>query len=312
MHAASLWSWYCSCVGLGLLCREPTATVIRPLFAMHLVIDQERADLPMDRLCPPCLKVLVITHEKARVEDMSDYFTKKFAPLEVLYLVGRSYKASPTCTPDETLFDLWKDLGIGWVGLDWDGLGRWGSVGFVGFGGVRLGWVGWIGIGWVGLGWNGLGRVGWIGSVGFGGVRLGGIGLGPVGWVGGARWGWVGSDGLGSLELGLVGLGWVEWIVLGLRGRAYRLPSMSALESTTSSSWRSGLRVMTAPKRRLSCACLGGAKNIPTLDLPFTLPSHPNPSHQVHSLYFHIPLFLPDRPTPQRLIRTARRGTSTR
>ena len=110
MPAASLWSWYCSSVGLGLLCREPTATVIRPLFAMHLVIDQERADRPMDRLCSPCQKVLVITHEKARVEDMSDYFQKKFHPLEVVYLVGRSYKASPQCKPEETLFDAWKDL----------------------------------------------------------------------------------------------------------------------------------------------------------------------------------------------------------
>ena len=48
MPAASLWSWYCSCVDLGLLCREPTATVIRPLFAMHLVIDRERENRPSE------------------------------------------------------------------------------------------------------------------------------------------------------------------------------------------------------------------------------------------------------------------------
>ena len=59
---------------------------------------------------PPCRKVLVITHEKARVEDMDDYFAKKFYPLKVIYLIGRSYKASPECSPDETLFDAWKEL----------------------------------------------------------------------------------------------------------------------------------------------------------------------------------------------------------
>ena len=52
MPAASLWSWYGSCVDLGLLCREPTATIIRLLFAMHFVIDQERADRP-NPIVPP-------------------------------------------------------------------------------------------------------------------------------------------------------------------------------------------------------------------------------------------------------------------
>ena len=41
---------------------------------------------------------------------MDDYFAKKFHPLQVCYVIGRSYKAAPECEPDETLFDAWKDL----------------------------------------------------------------------------------------------------------------------------------------------------------------------------------------------------------
>ena len=40
---------------------------------------------------------------------MTDYFQKKFYPLQVLYLIGRSYRASPECEPDKTLFDAWKE-----------------------------------------------------------------------------------------------------------------------------------------------------------------------------------------------------------
>ena len=55
-------------------------------------------------------EVLVITHEKARTADMDDYFAKKFHPLQVLYVIGRSYKMSPECTPWVTLYDAWKEL----------------------------------------------------------------------------------------------------------------------------------------------------------------------------------------------------------
>ena len=41
--------------------------------------------------------------------QLDDYFTRKFAPLHPLYVIGRSYKAEPTCHPSETLFDAWKD-----------------------------------------------------------------------------------------------------------------------------------------------------------------------------------------------------------
>ena len=59
---------------------------------------------------PPFPKILVITHEEARVEDMDDYFAKKFYPMRVLYVIGRSYKAEPECRPDKTLFDAWQEL----------------------------------------------------------------------------------------------------------------------------------------------------------------------------------------------------------
>ena len=81
---------------------------------------------------------------------------------------------------------------------------------------------------WVGTGW-----MDWVGGVWWGSVGLDRVG---PGWMG--RWGSVGSGWVGWIrfaELGLVGLGWVEWIGLGLRGRAYRLPFVSARESTTSS-----------------------------------------------------------------------------
>ena len=52
----------------------------------------------------------MITHEKARVEDMDDYFAKKFYPMKVIYVIGRSYRADPECRPDKTLYDAWKEL----------------------------------------------------------------------------------------------------------------------------------------------------------------------------------------------------------
>ena len=59
---------------------------------------------------PTSIQVLAITHETADLSIMDDWFAHKFAPLQVLFLIGRSYKAEPTCHPKETLYDLWKDL----------------------------------------------------------------------------------------------------------------------------------------------------------------------------------------------------------
>ena len=54
-------------------------------------------------------KVLVLTHEATRLEETTDYFARKFAPLVPFYVMSRSYKMSPECLPEHTLFDCWKD-----------------------------------------------------------------------------------------------------------------------------------------------------------------------------------------------------------
>ena len=61
---------------------------------------------------PTSIQVLAITHEKADLKHMDDWLAHKFAPLQVLFLIGRSYKAEPMCHPKETLYDLWKDLTV--------------------------------------------------------------------------------------------------------------------------------------------------------------------------------------------------------
>ena len=40
---------------------------------------------------------------------MDSYFGNKFHPARPVYVLGRSYKAEPTCAPQETLFDNWMD-----------------------------------------------------------------------------------------------------------------------------------------------------------------------------------------------------------
>ena len=50
-----------------------------------------------------------MTHELARATDMDDYFSKKFAPMEVLYVVGRSYAVAPECEPSKSLYYNWKE-----------------------------------------------------------------------------------------------------------------------------------------------------------------------------------------------------------
>ena len=54
-------------------------------------------------------QVFVITHEKARTKELDDYFALKFHPLQVMMVVGRSYKAEPECDPKVTLYDAWRD-----------------------------------------------------------------------------------------------------------------------------------------------------------------------------------------------------------
>ena len=40
---------------------------------------------------------------------MSSYFAKKFFPAPPVCVLGRSYRASPACKPDDTLYDNWQD-----------------------------------------------------------------------------------------------------------------------------------------------------------------------------------------------------------
>ena len=80
----------------------------------HSIIVRSRTEFSADPLEPTARlflvrQVLVITHEKARMEDQSDYFANKFHPLRVMYVIGRSYTAAPKCKPKETLFDAWND-----------------------------------------------------------------------------------------------------------------------------------------------------------------------------------------------------------
>ena len=43
------------------------------------------------------------------MDEFDDYFSMKFAPFTVVYIMGRSYKEEPKCDPKETLYDCWKD-----------------------------------------------------------------------------------------------------------------------------------------------------------------------------------------------------------
>ena len=44
--------------------------------------------------------------------DMGDYFARKFFPLQVMFVSGRSFAAEPRCEPRVTVYDLWKELAI--------------------------------------------------------------------------------------------------------------------------------------------------------------------------------------------------------
>ena len=56
-------------------------------------------------------QALVMTHELSRKDDMNDFFSRKLDPLIPMLVYGRSYKASPICKPQESLFYGWKDHG---------------------------------------------------------------------------------------------------------------------------------------------------------------------------------------------------------
>ena len=59
---------------------------------------------------PYLIEVLIMSHELSSESDMSSYFAKKFSPAPPVCVVGRSYKSSPECKPENTLFDNWQDI----------------------------------------------------------------------------------------------------------------------------------------------------------------------------------------------------------
>ena len=60
----------------------------------------------------PCLEVWATTRERAMAHDMGDYFARKFFPLQVMFVSGRSLAAGSRCEPRVIVYDLWKELAI--------------------------------------------------------------------------------------------------------------------------------------------------------------------------------------------------------
>ena len=50
-----------------------------------------------------------MSHELSKEREMTTYFAKKFAPAPPIVVLGRSYKSSPECKPEQTLYDNWQD-----------------------------------------------------------------------------------------------------------------------------------------------------------------------------------------------------------
>ena len=50
-----------------------------------------------------------MSHERSNSAEMDSYLSNKFYPAKPVYVLGRSYKAEPTCKPQEALFDNWMD-----------------------------------------------------------------------------------------------------------------------------------------------------------------------------------------------------------
>ena len=52
-------------------------------------------------------QVFIMSHEKTRENEMTNYFSKKFYPVVPVFVLGRSYTAEPKCKPEYTLYDNW-------------------------------------------------------------------------------------------------------------------------------------------------------------------------------------------------------------
>ena len=50
-----------------------------------------------------------MSHELSAEREMDDYFAKKFNPAVPIFVVGGSYKSTPHCKTEETVYDPWLD-----------------------------------------------------------------------------------------------------------------------------------------------------------------------------------------------------------
>ena len=63
-----------------------------------------------------CSKVPVVTHEMSAIKNEGRHIDDVFRPYPVHYILGRSYKAQPTCPPGQCLYFTWKVQPLGNLG----------------------------------------------------------------------------------------------------------------------------------------------------------------------------------------------------
>ena len=95
-------AWFC--VFCRLCYRDeslpPRIPVLSPCLEVGMIIWSSVESLPPRiPVLSPCLEVVVITHERQRHHEMDDYFARKFAPLHIMFVIGRSYKSDAECEP---------------------------------------------------------------------------------------------------------------------------------------------------------------------------------------------------------------------
>ena len=53
-------------------------------------------------------KVLVLTHERAAIEEITPYHVVRFSPMPVVEMVGRSRTLEPPCARDASVYSWWR------------------------------------------------------------------------------------------------------------------------------------------------------------------------------------------------------------
>ena len=95
-------AWFC------IFCRlcyrdeslPPRIPVLSPCLEVGMIIWSSVESLPPRiPVLSPCLEVVVITHERQRHHEMDDYFARKFAPLHIMFVIGRPCKSDAECEP---------------------------------------------------------------------------------------------------------------------------------------------------------------------------------------------------------------------